>query len=251
MSTFKIYKSKKLSSFKNVIHGISSKGPFLFKQGPRLKVIENRRKLFNKLSIKLKNVVMMEQVHGNKIKIVMRNDRGKGAFSKKTYLKKTDALITKVPQVFLASSVADCVPVLFYDPQNKIVSMVHGGWKGVAKNIGEKIVKEMKNKFKSDPQKIIAYLGPSIGSCCYEISRKKDKNERINKLPKAIIKKKNKIYLDLKGVLLRQLLKAGLKRKNIEISPICTVCRNKDFASNYKEGKNRRTSNLAVIGLKY
>jgi hypothetical protein len=251
MVKYRIFKSKKLSSFKNVIHGISSKGRFLFRQGLRLKIIENRRKFFSQLGIKLKNVVMMEQVHGTKIKIVKKKDRRKGVFSKKTYLKKTDALITEVPQVFLATFNADCVPVLFYDPQNKIVSMVHAGWKGVAKNIGEIVVKEMKNKFNADPQKIIAYLGPAIGVCCYGISQKKDRNERIKKLGQAMVKRKNKIYLDLKWALSEQLLKAGLKPKNIEVSLICTVCRNKDLASHYKEGKNRQTSNLAVIGLKY
>ena len=59
-----------------------------------------------------------------------------------------DALITNVKKIALGVLVADCVPVLIYDKNLKIISAIHAGWKGVYKEIIKKVVKFFIKKVK-------------------------------------------------------------------------------------------------------
>ena len=46
-----------------------------------------------------------------------------------------NSIITKIKGFALGVVTADCVPILLFDYQNKIVGCVHAGWKGAFKGI--------------------------------------------------------------------------------------------------------------------
>ncbi len=78
-------------------------------------------------------------------------------------------MVTARKNIALAVSIADCTPILIYDKKNKIIAGVHSGWRGTYKRILEKTIRKMLKEFNSDPQNIIAYLGPSICQKHYEV----------------------------------------------------------------------------------
>ncbi len=243
-----ISSSKKLSKFPDIIQGILVGRLMFYNNDPR-EVVANRKRAFASLGIDLKKVVIQRQEHGNKTRVISGKDQGAGVFDPKAYLKGTDGMITKDKGVFLVVHTADCVPISFYDPKKKIVAIAHAGWKGTADKVGKKSVLKMKEVFNCDLKNIIAYIGPSIGPCCYKIENRDKKITKFKKaFPDCVHEKAKGIYLDLWKANKKQLLEAGVLERNIEESKICTCCSKLDLPSHYREGKKRNRSILSVIG---
>ena len=138
------------------------------------------------------------------------------------------------------------VPILLVDPKQKVVSAVHAGWKGTEQEIVFKTVKKMKKEFNSNPSDIIAGVAPSIGKCCYEV----DWNvaQHFKDVESAYDKVGEKYMLDLPHINKIQLLKAGLKEENIELSNICTACEVKHYFS-YRKEQGCSGRFMSMIGL--
>ena len=175
----------------------------------------------------------MEQVHSDTVKIVDESNE----------IKETDAIITNKPRLTLVVMVADCIPVLFYDPVNKVIAVAHVGRVGVFKNIIEKTILKMQEKFNSDVENILVSVGPSIKSCCYEVGEDIISATK-EKFGKQYIK--NKKFLDLPDITLGQLLKSGVIKNNIEIINKCTAC-NEDYFSYRRNKKTGRCVGVIMI----
>jgi polyphenol oxidase len=143
-----------------------------------------------------------------------------------------DGLITALPGVMLGVGTADCVPVLIADVRNKVVAAFHAGWRGTAARIVEQGVNTMLLEYGSQPQDLIAAVGPSIGPCCYSVgdevraefeSNFPYANElfRTTNHPESSTKK---IHLDLWKANQQQLLDAGLNKTQITVVGQCTAC---------------------------
>ena len=164
---------------------------------------------------------------------------GLGAENYETAIPNTDALITNVPNICLVILIADCVPLLFYDPTRKVIAAVHAGWQGTIKKITETTIEKMIKEFNCSPKDIICGIGPSIGSCCFEI--KKDTFDLIyqslslNPKNKILIERHGKLLCDLWQANKEQLLRKGILEKNIEITKLCTACNVHKFFSYRKE----------------
>ena len=123
-------------------------------------VKENRRLFFENLGIESENVAYQKQVHEDKISFVTQGGQ----------VGESDAMITDKPGIGLAVSVADCVPVLLYDPMENIISAVHSGWRGTEKKILLKILNELK-KYGCKTENLVVYIGPSISKNVYEVGK--------------------------------------------------------------------------------
>lgn len=77
----------------------------------------------------------------------------------------TDAVITDVPGLCVCVKTADCIPVLLYDSQERIVAAVHAGWRGTVKRIVQKTIGRMG----SDPANLHAIIGPGISKDSFEV----------------------------------------------------------------------------------
>ncbi len=188
----------------------------------------------------------IRQVHGDSVVVIDRT--GDVGWRSLESAPRADAAITNLPQVVLTVLTADCVPIMLYDPASKAIGVVHAGWKGSEKNIAAKTVHRMIEVYGSMAEEMVACIAPAIGSCCYEVDsgvadRFLEYNECIQKSDKA-----GKYRLDLKSVNRQQLLKAGLKDKNIEVSSICTTCSSDQYFSYRKDkASGRFLSALAIV----
>ena len=195
-------------------------------------VAVNRQILSSALGFNLELMTTAKQVHGNKVAVVTKATRGKGAIDHGSALAGIDAMVTNVPGILLMIQAADCVPLLFYDPKQKVIAATHAGWRGTILKIARNTVSSMVKRFKSDPAYIYVGIGPSIGPCCYEVGRKV-----IREASKDLLKIRNgKNYFDLWKANKSQLIEAGIPASNIEVSKICTHCSSDIFFSSRAGG---------------
>lgn len=214
-------------------------------------VLANRRKFFTTLGIEPECLVSAEQVHGDSIYKVTLKDRGRGALERDTVIPATDALMTNEKGLALLTFYADCVPVLFLDPFEKVIAVAHAGWKGTVAKIAAKTVLGMEKHYGTKPRNVLAGIGPSIGPCHYEVDE-----PVIVQVEKAFPetnsfllerKEDEHAYLNLWEANRRQLLEVGLVDENIVITGLCTYCSSEKFFS-HRAGMSGRQA--AAIMLK-
>lgn len=199
-------------------------------------VIHNRELFFGSLNISLDRISLSKQVHGSKILVVEEPKTTEGY----------DAMITNKRNVFLAVSIADCVPILIHDSKNNVVAAIHAGWRGTVENIVLKTLQKMNSNFNSNGEDCFAFIGACIGKTKFEVGI-----EVANQFESVFISEalNNKFFIDLKAVNNAQLAHFGIPQSNIEISKYCTIENNDLFFSHRKEnGKTGRM--MAVIGIK-
>lgn len=233
---------EKFSLQPELIHGFSTRSFGNLKVRKKLNSNENLDKFLSILGIEKNKLVMMEQVHGNKIELIGSNDKGK-------VIRGVDGLIADQKGIFLGVNTADCLPLFFYDSKKKIVGIAHAGWKGVLSRIAQKIVQAMV-KMGSHPDEIIVGIGPHIGGCCYTVNQERAERflEEFGHLSEMITADGQEIHLDLTVPMVVQLIKAGIKRGNIEVSTSCTSCDHHQFFSFRKDSKKTYGEMLGVIG---
>jgi len=190
--------------------------------------------------------IVANQTHSDNIRII-REKESKGWKQLEDAIENCDALITNVEGVVLTILTADCVPVLLYDKEKKVVGAVHAGWKGTKAQIVSKTIQKMAEVYGSDPEDIIAGIAPSIGSCCYEVG--KDVAEHFFDTPEGFSSKGEKYMLDLPYINQQQLLDARLKAEHIEMSHLCTACEVEQFFS-YRKEQGCSGRFMSMIGIK-
>ncbi|GFN30411.1 peptidoglycan editing factor PgeF [Paenibacillus xylaniclasticus] len=206
-------------------------------------VVENRRLLTEAIGWPFESFTCAEQVHSDHVQVVKAEDAGRGRDSRQTAFQHTDALVTNVPGVLLASFYADCVPLYFYDPENNAVGLAHAGWKGTAAEIAIRTVETMREHYGTDPAKLYGAIGPAIGVCCYEVDgavigrmeelcRSFSYNTATFDSSAAAIERMvqhkggGKAMLDLKEINRHIMIKAGILPIHIELTNWCTSCSN-------------------------
>ncbi|MGM0409935.1 MAG: peptidoglycan editing factor PgeF [Bacillota bacterium] len=213
-----------------------------------INVIKNRKIVAKKLNLNFSSFTTAEQIHGNNVYIVKESDRGKGSLNYNNSIKNTDALITNSSNIVLFSYYADCVPLYFFDPKNKVIALAHAGWKGTLNKIALNVLKKMRLNFSTDIAKCIVAIGPAISKNHYEV----DKN-LINKFDKEfknisqffVHKFKDKYLLDLKSLNENILLNNGIYKENLIKSKLCTYENEENFYSYRRD--NGKTGRMASI----
>jgi YfiH family protein len=131
-------------------------------------VLENRRRAAAALGADLTDFVFGSQVHGAVARVVTRADRGRGAAVADTGVGAADALVTSDPGTVLGAVVADCVPIVLYDPGAHVVACVHAGWRGTVARVTEAALAAMAT-LGTRPADVIAGIGPAIGPDRYQV----------------------------------------------------------------------------------
>lgn len=214
-------------------------------------VIKNRKITAKNLNLNLSSFTSAEQIHGDRVYVVEKKDRGKGSINYSNSIKKTDAIITNANDITLFSYYADCVPLYFYDKENRIIGLAHSGWKGTLKRIGLKVLKKMKDEFDSKISDCLVAIGPAISRDFYEVDNKlvnKFRNNFSNINDYLIYKGKNSYLLDLPGIVKMMFLKAGIKSENIIESNMCTYSNKENFYS-YRRDKGVTGRMASIITL--
>jgi YfiH family protein len=155
-----------------------------------------------------------------------------------------DALITNSPNTFLGILTADCLPIFVVDPKKRVIAAIHAGRQGTALHITAKVLKEMEEEFGCSVRDLLISIGPSIGSCCYEIDEKVFHPEWE---PFSISRGTGKWVVDLAQINISQMKKEGIKEEQIFWINLCTYCNNDLFFSYRREGRTGRQ--LSFVGI--
>ena len=200
-------------------------------------VWHNRQLFCQAVGLPPDKVVTAEQIHGDVVRQVTMEDAGRGAKHYHEALKGTDALITNVPGLPLMLFFADCVPVLIVDPVAKAIGISHAGWKGTVAKIAQKTVLTMQQQFHTNPADCLVGIGPSIGSCCYEVDEAVLSKLRTGfpNWEKLVTPKEERWQLNLWEANREQLKEIGVKHNNITVSSICTADNTQIFFSHRAE----------------
>jgi hypothetical protein len=129
-------------------------------------VLENRRRAAAALGGGVDDLVVADQVHGSEVAVVA--EPGRGARSVTTAIAGTDALVTTTPGLVLAILVADCAPVVLFDPEARVLGCAHAGWRGALGGVLEATVASM-SALGAEPRRLLAGIGPAIGGERYEV----------------------------------------------------------------------------------
>jgi YfiH family protein len=176
-------------------------------------------------------ITTLKQTHSDMVLVGSESD-----------LKEGDALITSELGRFIGVKTADCVPVLIGDSVTKTAAAIHAGWRGTLARIVEKTVDEMKARFNSKAEDLIAAIGPAACGRCYEVGddvaarfKSEFSETRVFLVPSAA---PDKYLLNGAAANFAQLVHSGLRVENIHVLAYCTMHQNDLFFSH-------RTDNAA------
>jgi copper oxidase (laccase) domain-containing protein len=200
-----VFKFKNLSIYKNLNHGISTRKFGSMKNEDKSANIPNLYSFLEYINMP-KEFVCMKQAHQGDVANILS--------SEKSQIENCDGLITDKKHITLCIAAADCLPVLLYDPVNKVVGVAHAGRRGLDAGIIKNILEKFENDFNTDPKNVIVGVGPGIEKNCYEVDAE---------------------FLDLRKIANDQLLGNGVVKENIENLDICTKCNMDEFYS-YRGG---------------
>ena len=124
-------------------------------------VVENRRRAAAALGLELADLVFCTQSHGRGVAVVDRTHRGRGTTSVADALPGADALVTATPHVGLVTMVADCVPLVLYEPAAQVLACVHAGWRGTVARAVDAAIQSMAT-LGGRPNRILAGIGPAL-----------------------------------------------------------------------------------------
>ena len=164
-----------------------------------------------------------------------------------------DGFFTDIPEVILTAKVADCVPILLYDPRKKLIAALHAGWRGTVAEIARKGVEAL-CEMGADPYDIRAAVGTSIHACCYEVGE--DFYQSVKDAcgepfaERFVVPRKGsdgKFSADVAGMNHVILQDAGVKAEHIAMSPLCTACHADLFFSHRASGGQRGTMMAAIM----
>jgi len=207
-------------------------------------VDENFRLICAAVGFDHEKIAMTQQIHQDTIQILTTTT--------KVVQNGVDGLITAATGPVLTTYYADCTPLLFFDPEKKVIANSHAGWRGTALNIAKKTVKQMIDNFACQPKNILAGIGPCISLAHFEVGGEVVQAFK-KQLPEVAphLKRKNaqKWHLDLTAINYQLLIEAGLLEKNIETANLCTYENANLFFSHRRDGLARGNM-VAMISLK-
>lgn len=209
--------------------------------------IENYIDFCDVIGVDSNTLVKANQTHTNCVKVVDKVPE-KMSIEEEEY-KDVDGLVTNLNGVSLASSNADCILLLLYDPVKKVIGNVHSGWRGTFAKIAVNGVNAMIQNYGCNPEDVIICICPSIRKCHFEV--KEDvKNlceeifgytNRLNEFIEYVGKDGSGVdtwRIDTVLITKTLLINCGIKDENIYDCGICSLC-NKDIVNSCRgDGKN-------------
>ncbi|MBB5519999.1 peptidoglycan editing factor PgeF [Amphiplicatus metriothermophilus] len=121
---------------------------------------ENRARCARALGVAPDCLVTLRQVHSARAIVVAEPWKGPGP--------EADAMVADRPGIALGVLAADCMPVLFADPEAGVIGAAHAGWRGALAGILESTVALM-TSLGAKPARIVAALGPCLRQPNFEV----------------------------------------------------------------------------------
>lgn len=197
----------------------------------------NRTWLCNELGISKSQLWLPRQTHTDNICCIDNNMLSLTDEEQQKRLQNVDALITNIPQQCIGVSTADCVPVLVYDEEKKVIASIHAGWRGTEKKITLKTIQKMVQKYGTNPTKCKAIIGPSISVDAFEVGEEVVTAFQKANFPDSIVMRtSSRPHIDLWAANAFLIEQAGIPLEQIQIAGICTYNHSDTFFSARKLG---------------
>ncbi len=210
-------------------------------------VRENQRRIAAAIGVDPSDFTYTHQTHTTNVAVVKEEDRG-GRFPD------TDGMVTDVPGICLVTFYADCVPLFFVDPVHGAIGLSHSGWRGTVGRMGKVTLQLMEQKYGTDPEQVVAAIGPSICQDCYEVGGdvigefKEAFDEAL--WPELFYEKADgKYQLDLWRANEAVLTEAGVRTECIAVTNVCTHC-NPEILFSHRSTGAARGNLSAFLALK-
>jgi polyphenol oxidase len=214
----------------------------------RERILANRRLFIRAARLGPLAPVIARQSHEANLREVRRPDAGRGWSTLRTAYQHTDGMITAVPGLPLAVTVADCLPILMADARGRAVAAVHAGWRGLTNGIIPAAVKAFQDKYRILPADLWVAIGPSIGPEAFTVKGEaRQKLRRVDPLAVRRSVNKSGTRFDLWKAAEHVLQKAGVNPKRILMLHHCTHANPRQYFSHRRDGETGRM--LGVIQL--
>jgi len=188
-------------------------------------VAENLARLARATGAPLSRAARLPLRHGAEVHVVAQGGLGAPG----------DALVTCVPGLPLALTMADCYPV-FFAGDRPGVALAHAGWRGARAGVASTTLRALAAALDCGPSALRAWVGPGIGPCCYDLPE-----EDAHRFPPrfrspASRDPDGRQAIDLPSFLEAELLTAGLPPERLSVARLCTACRSDLFYSHRRDG---------------
>lgn len=195
--------------------------------------LSNHNRLVELLGAECQQIVLPFQNHGIEIREIDIDYLSLTNDLKALYLHGIDAIFTQLTNICIGITTADCVPLLFYDPNKRVVAAAHAGWRGTCGRIAEKTVHALMQKYDSKPEDIRVVIGPSISAEVYQVGKEVIENFEAAgfDISNFVIERNGKLYLDLWKANQLSLTETGILNHHIEIAQICTFTEHEKYFS--------------------
>ncbi|PLX96692.1 MAG: laccase domain-containing protein, partial [Desulfuromonas sp.] len=127
----------------------------------------NRSTLLNAFDLPLHHLLLVKQVHGNDVVVIDKQNYDVSHFQHV----EADAIITNQPGLMLAVTVADCYPLMVFEPEQRVAAVIHAGWRGAANGLIGKTIDAMVNEFDCRTEAMLVAVGPGISAEHYEVGK--------------------------------------------------------------------------------
>lgn len=198
------------------------------------------------VGVTVDRVMRVKQVHGRAVRVIRR---GVTTDEELRARPDGDAIVSDIPGLALTVVVADCIPLLLVDPQRGAAAAIHAGWRGTCAKVVPAAIDAMTCELGVSPARLIAAIGPSIRSCCYEVGEElidafraeghgeSDIARWFARLPKEHGDGMS-LRLDVARANRDQLIAAGVLATNIDDCGLCTKTYRDSFDSFRADGAN-------------
>ncbi len=179
-------------------------------------VRQNRRRSLAALGADCDDVTTAFQVHSARAVLVSEPwNPGDGP--------RADAMVATAPNVALGILTADCAPVLFADPEARVIGAAHAGWRGALDGIIRATISRMCEAGAALPR-IKAAIGPCIGPDSYEVGPEfpgpfLERDSRADRFFQP--RDGNRLSFDLAGYVTAELAKIGVGQIAIVARDTC------------------------------
>ena len=206
-------------------------------EGVRADGMTRWQDLANSLGVELDCLVRMRQVHC--ADVFERRREGNSRLRSPRYddWPEADIAVSDDPAVAVSVRAADCVPILLADRRTGAVAAIHAGWKGTAAGASMVAVQSLTSRFGTNPEDVIAAVGPSIGPCCYEVGPDLAGHFTSHVQASQWFTQDGKPHLDLWRATRDQLARAGVPPQQIHVCELCTFDHPALFHSYRRDGR--------------
>ncbi len=206
----------------------------------RANVDENRRRLAAHAGYAPEQLQMMRHVHGTAVWRVGEPVGDDAQF---------DGLVCDQVGPVLSAFAADCVPILFAEPEARCCGSAHAGWRGTVAGVAGNVVARL-GELGGRADRVRVALGPSIGPCCFEVGPEVVAEFRaaLGELSGLVVPGPHKDHIDLRVALRAMLERAGVRPEHIDDTPPCTQC-NPDRFFSYRRDGREGGMHMGFIGL--